>query len=203
MTTISSHITRCFLAGIVALLPIGGAVLMIAYLESSVAGSWLARQPFYFPGAGLLLAAAIIYAVGLVVTTVFGRWLWFRLDQLLDRLPVLGRLYQTLKQILGVAEGKDAIFQQVVLVPARDTDAMEIGLVTHETVDAAGKKQRVVFVPSAPTPTSGRLLIVEESLLVPLNIPASEALKALVSLGKVSWPSGGSKSNSDQDGRAI
>ena len=188
MNSISSHLTRCFLAGIVALLPIGGTILTIAYLESSVAGSWLARQPFYFPGAGILLAAGIIYAVGLIATTVLGRWAWSRLDQLLDRLPVLGRLYQTLKQILGVAEGKDAIFQQVVLVPARDTDAMEIGLVTHETIDSSGKKQRVVFVPSAPTPTSGRLLIVEESHLVPLNISPGEALKALVSLGKLSLP---------------
>lgn len=188
MNSISSHLTRCFLAGTVALLPIGGTILTIAYLESSVAGSWLARQPFYFPGAGILLAAIIIYAVGLIATTVLGRWAWSRLDQLLDRLPVLGRLYQTLKQILGVAEGKDAIFQQVVLVPARDTNAMEIGLVTHETVDAAGKKQRVVFVPSAPTPTSGRLLIVEESQLVPLNISPSDAFKALVSLGKLSLP---------------
>lgn len=191
MSTISGHLTRCFLAGIVALLPIGGTILTVAYLESSVAGSWLARQPFYFPGAGILLAAAIIYVVGLIATTVLGRWAWTRVDQLLDRLPVLGRLYQTLKQILGVAEGKDAIFQQVVLVPSRDTGAMEIGLVTHETVDAAGKKQRVVFVPSAPTPTSGRLLIVDEALLVPLNIPAGEALKALVSLGKVALPNVG------------
>jgi uncharacterized membrane protein len=188
MTTLSSHLTRCFLAGIVALLPIGGTILMIAYLESSVAGSWLARQPYYFPGAGLLLMAVVIYAVGLIATTVLGRWAWSSVDRLLDRLPVLGRLYQTLKQIVGVSEGKDAIFQQVVLVPARDTDAMEIGLVTHETVDSAGKKQRVVFVPSAPTPTSGRLLIVDETLLVPLNISASEALKALVSLGKISLP---------------
>jgi uncharacterized membrane protein len=188
MTTLSSHLTRCFLAGIVALLPIGGTILLIAYLESSVAGSWLARQPYYFPGAGLLLAAVAIYGVGLIATTVLGRWAWSMVDRLLDRLPVLGRLYQTLKQILGVSEGKDAIFQQVVLVPSRDTNAMEIGLVTHETVDASDKKQRVVFVPSAPTPTTGRLLIVDETLLVPLNIPASEALKALVSLGKVSLP---------------
>lgn len=188
MNSLTGHLTRCFIAGIVALLPIGGTILTIAYLESTVAGSWLAKQPFYFPGAGLLLAAALIYAVGLVVTTVLGQWMWTRLDRLLDRLPILGRLYQTLKQLLGVAEGEDAIFRQVVLVPARDTAAVEIGLVTHETVDAAGKKQRVVFVPSAPTPTTGRLLIVDESLLVPLDISASDAMKALVSLGKTSLP---------------
>ena len=202
MNSLTSHLTRCFLAGIVALLPIGGTILTIAYLESTVAGSWLAKQPLYFPGAGLLLAAVLIYAVGLIVTTVLGQWIWTRFDQLLDRLPVLGRLYQTLKQLLGVAEGEDAIFRQVVLVPARDTDAAEIGLVTHETVDATGKKQRVVFVPSAPTPTTGRLLIVDESLLVPLNISASDAMKALVSLGKVSLPESAAK-HTDQDGRAI
>lgn len=188
MNSITGHLTRCFLAGIVALLPVGGTILTVAYLESTLAGSWLVKQPFYFPGLGLLLAIVVIYAVGLVATTVLGSWLWTRLDHLLDRLPLLGRLYQTLKQLLGVAEGEDAIFRQVVLVPSRDTAAAELGLVTHETIDAVGKVHRAVFVPSAPTPTTGRLLIVEESLLVPLDISASEAMKALVSLGKVSLP---------------
>ena len=188
MNSLTGHLTRCFVAGIVALLPIGGTVLGIVYLESTLSESWLAKQSFYFPGAGMLLAAVFIYAVGLIVTTVLGQWLWTRADRLLDRLPIAGRLYQTLKQILGVAEGEDAIFRQVVLVPARDTDALELGLVTHEKFDDDGKKQCVVFVPGAPTPTSGRLLLFDEKLLVPLNISTSEALQTLVSLGKVSLP---------------
>ncbi|MSR58002.1 MAG: hypothetical protein EXS05_10040, partial [Planctomycetaceae bacterium] len=56
VTPLGQHlgVTRCLLAGLVALLPIGGFVLTVVYLERSIAESWLARQPFYFPGLGLI-----------------------------------------------------------------------------------------------------------------------------------------------------
>jgi uncharacterized membrane protein len=90
MQYISRHLTRCFLAGIVALLPIGAFVLTVAYLEAMIAGSWLARQPYYFPGLGLLATAGVIYLIGLTVSTFLGRWLWKRVDVLFDSLPALG-----------------------------------------------------------------------------------------------------------------
>src|SRR6185295_15474767 len=122
MKFLSQHITRCSLAGIVALLPIGGFVITVVYLEASIAGSWLAKQPYYFPGLGLLATAAAIYLIGLTVSTFLGQWLWKRVDLLFDSLPALGRLYQTLKQIIGYGEGKDAIFQRVVLIRGREPD---------------------------------------------------------------------------------
>ena len=41
MQAIRSHLSRCIVAGIVALLPIGGTVLSVLYLESMIADSWL------------------------------------------------------------------------------------------------------------------------------------------------------------------
>src|SRR5262245_21878357 len=99
MSYLTRHISRCFLAGLVALLPIGGFILTVVYLESAISESWLARQPWYVPGFGLLATAAGIYAIGLTVSTFIGRWAWNKLDFVLDSLPMLGRLYQTLKQI--------------------------------------------------------------------------------------------------------
>lgn len=181
---IGRHLSRCFLAGVVALLPIGGTVLTVAYLESEISGSWLAKQPFYFPGLGLLAAVVIIYAIGLTVSTFIGRWLWRRFDLLLDRLPALGRFYQTLKQIVGYGEGKDAIFQRVVLVPNGECEGAELGLVTSETVDAVGAHQLVVFVPGSPNPTSGRLVVIDPKLVRPINVSVGDAMKSLISVGK-------------------
>src|SRR5882724_9528795 len=133
MQFLSKHISKCFLAGIVAMLPIAGFVFTVVYLEATIAGSWLARQPYYFPGLGLLATAAAIYLIGLTVSTFLGRWLWKRVDMLFDSLPALGRLYQTLKQIIGYGEGKDAIFHRVVLIRGAEPDGSELGLVTNET----------------------------------------------------------------------
>jgi len=190
MKTLWNHLARCFLAGIVALLPIGGAVLAVGWVEASIAESGLTRLPFYFPGFGILAAAALIYLIGLAVSTFVGRWIWNRADRLLDRLPGLGRLYQTVKQVLGYGEGKDAVFLGVVLVPSRDLQGEEIGLITNEIADAQGRRKLVVFVPGAPSPTAGRMLIVDEDRVRRVALPVSDALKALLSVGKVALPAG-------------
>lgn len=176
------HFTQCLIAGIVALLPISGLVLSLAYLESSIAASWLAKQPFYFPGCGILLGAAGVYLIGLTVSTFVGRWVWNLFDRLFDRLPVLGRLYQTLKQILGYGEGKDALFHEVVMIPGQHGE--ELGLVTNRATDANGQSKLIVFVPMAPNALNGRLVVVDPTAARPTSLSVNDAMKALVSLGK-------------------
>ncbi len=184
MQFISRHVSKCFLAGVVALLPIGGFVLTVVYLESLIASSWLAKQTFYFPGLGLLATALAIYLIGLTVSTFLGRWLWSRVDFLFDSLPALGRLYQTLKQIIGYGEGKDAIFQRVVLIRGAEPDGAELGLVTNDTSDGTAVRKLIVFVPGAPNPTVGRLVVIDADRTTPLPITVNDALKTLLLVGK-------------------
>ena len=186
MQAVTSHVSRCFIAGIVALLPIGGTVLAVGYMETTIADSGLKNQPFYFPGLGLIVVAAIIYLIGLLVSTFVGRWVWGNVDKLLDRLPAIGSLYQTLKQILGYGEGEEAIFQRVVLVPSLDRNAAEMGLVTNTIADKDGAQKLVVFVPGSPNPAQGRMLVMAEEQTSPVDLPVSEALKAVLSIGKTS-----------------
>ncbi len=186
MHPLTRHLSRCFLAGVVAILPATGLLLTLAYLESTIAGSWLAQQPFYIPGLGLMLAVLGIYLIGLAVSTFLGRWLWGHFDALVDRLPLLGQLYQTCKQILGYGHGKGAIFQRVVLVADNDSTGEEIGLVTGEISGASGQRKLTVFIPGAPNPTNGRLVILDAGATRPLDLPVSDALKTIVSLGKTS-----------------
>lgn len=184
MKKVQHHITQCLIAGIVAMLPIGGLIITVGYMESAISGSGLSKLPFYFPGFGLITAALLIYLVGLGVTTFLGKWIWSRIDGVLDKLPALGRLYQTLKQILGYGEGKDAIFHEVVLIPSKDFDSQEIGLVTNKISDEDGKPKLLIFVPGVPNPTSGRLIVMDRDSVKPLNMPVNETLKALISMGK-------------------
>ena len=184
MNKIAGHLYRCFLAGLVALLPIGGTIFAIVYMETTISSSWLAGQPFYFPGCGLLAVAVSIYIIGLAVSTFLGKFIWKRVDSLIDRLPALGSLYQTLKQILGYGKGDKAIFHYVVLVESPDGRGDEIGLVTNELKDGAGNDKLVVFIPGVPTPTSGRLIIVAADRVRRLDISVTDALKSLISVGK-------------------
>lgn len=178
------HITRCLIAGIVALLPMGGALLSIVWLEGALTSSWRNEVDWYVPGLGLLLALLAIYAIGLFVTTFVGRWIWRWIDRLLERLPMLGTLYQSLKEVLGYDSGRERFFRGTVAVPA--DEGYEIGFITGEATGPDGKLHTLVFVPSAPNPTNGKLLLVEPARLQKLDVRTADALRALVSMGKTS-----------------
>ena len=188
MSSFVRHVSRTLVAGVVALLPIGGTVLLIVFFEGQIAASWKSVEPlapYYFPGLGLVAAVLAVYIVGLVVSTWLGRWLWRLVDKMLDRLPMLGGLYRSLKQILGYGEGKGALFERVVYVKSREHDAEEIALVTRETNDADGNPRLVLFVPGSPNPATGRLLLAAPQLTRDAGIPVHEALKRLVAIGKL------------------
>jgi uncharacterized membrane protein len=176
------HATRCIVAGIVALLPMGGAMFTIVWLEGAIAGGGLKTWQYYFPGLGLVLALLAVYLVGLFVTTFVGRWLWRHADRLLERLPLLGSLYQSTKEVLGYDSAKERFFQGVVAV-AND-DGFELGLLTGETAGPGGGTFALVFVPGSPNPTNGKLMLVEPQRLRRLDVKVSAALRGLVSMGK-------------------
>ena len=184
MRSLVKHVTKCLLAGIVALLPIGGLVLTVGYLESMISSAGLTVLPFYFPGLGLLAAFVALYLIGLTLTTFVGKWIWTRLDRLIDRLPALGKLYVSLKQILGYGEGRDAVFRETVLVPAQGGRGEELGLVTNRIDLPDGSHKLVVFIPGSPNPTGGRLLITSPDDVKHTGMPVNTALKVLVAVGK-------------------
>lgn len=183
MKALSKHISRCIVAGIVALLPIAGALLTIYYIETQIAGPWLKEQGFYFFGCGILIASIIIYLIGLAISTFVGKFIWTRFDAMLNGLPLVGKLYQTLKQILGYGEGPDAVFQRVVLVASRDVRGRELGLVTAEARDISGNELVTVFLPGSPNPTTGRIVMVAASDLQSVDMTVNDALMSLVSVG--------------------
>ena len=183
MKFLQNHIWRCFVAGVVALLPIAGMVITVVYFEKTVAAFFLEKQGFYFFGLGILIALGAIYLVGLFFSNVIGQWIWNAFDRVIDKMPILGNLYQTLKQILGYGEGEDAMFERVVFVQTRDFDGEEIGLVTHDEADNDSGDTLAVFIPFSPSPMNGRLVFVDRNKVRECEMSVNDALKSLVSLG--------------------
>lgn len=184
MKNLKSHFTKNILAGLVAILPIGGLIFTISYFESVISKSGLPQFSFYFPGLGIILAVGLIYLIGLVLTTFAGKWLWSFFDKLLKRLPILGELYISLKQILGYGDGEDAVFQHTVLVPAPGGSGMEYGLVTNRRPLPDGAEELTVFIPGSPNPTTGRLLMIAADKVQFTEIPVNDAFRMLVAVGK-------------------
>ncbi|MEQ1631083.1 MAG: DUF502 domain-containing protein [Planctomycetota bacterium] len=181
MRSPTQHITRCVVAGIVAMLPLGGAALTFTWLESALSSGGLRNQSFYFPGLGLLLAIACVYLVGLFVTTFLGRWLLRVLDRTAESLPLIGTMYQSFKEVLGYDTTRERFFSGVVLVAGDGGD--QLGLVTGTGV-IDGVERTIVYVPGTPNPASGRLVFVPTAELRRLDVRVASSLRTLVAMGK-------------------
>jgi uncharacterized membrane protein len=74
----------------------------------------------------------------------------------------------------------------VVLVEFPKQGMRAIGFVTSESRMESGEKLLNVFIPTSPNPTSGYLEIVRECDVIRTSISVDDALKMVLSGGKVS-----------------
>jgi len=190
---IARKIRRQFVAGILVILPIGAAVLILVWLFFTidnflqpVAKSLLGHT---VPGLGVAITVVLVYLTGVVATSVVGRRLVRYGESLLARVPVFRYLYTGIKQIMeSFATPREAGFLQVVLVEFPKKDMRVIGFLTSESYVESGEKLLTVFIPTSPNPTSGYLEIVREQDVIRTNISVDDALKMVLSVGKVSLP---------------
>lgn len=180
-----------FITGIVIVVPIGAAILILRWLFFAidnilqpVAQSLLG---YTIPGLGLGITLVLIYLAGVIATNVIGRRLIGYGESLLARVPLFRYLYTGIKQILqSFATPREGGFLQVVLVEFPKKGMRAIGFVTNESRVESGEKLLSVFIPTSPNPTSGFLEIVRENDIIKTNISIDDALKMVLSVGKVS-----------------
>ena len=83
-------------------------------------------------------------------------------------------------------EGRSS-FQKVVLFEFPRPGVHALGLVTNEDpgklVDAIGEECVLVYVPTAPNPLSGYMLVVPKRSVTSVDIPVEDALAMVVSSG--------------------
>lgn len=180
-----------FGAGILVVVPIIIAILILVWLfnyidniAQPVAQSLLGRT---IPGLGFGIMVLLIYLTGLVATSLIGKRLIRYAESLLARVPMFRYIYTGIKQIMeAFATPREGGFLQVVLVEFPKQGMRAIGFVTSESQVESGEKLLNVFIPTSPNPTSGYLEIVRESDVIRTNISVDDALKMVLSGGKVS-----------------
>ena len=190
MSPLQKHLRNAFLAGIFAAIPVGATIFLVWYVESVTRAPLQKLFRLNIPFIGIPIAIAVIYLLGLLVTSLVGRWILRLLDRLLSRLPLLKDLYTAWKQISVTRGGTEGMYARVVLVPA-EGDAMQVAFTSGECVP--GDPQRCcVFVPNTPNPVTGRLLFVRRERIQTTSMTAEEAFKFLISTANYIPPEVGS-----------
>jgi len=180
-----------FIAGLLLIVPIAAAVLILRWLFLYIDGI---LQPiaksllgYTVPGLGFAITVALIFVTGIIATSVIGKRLVGFVESLLERVPLFRFLYTSIKQIMvSFTIPSETRFLQVVLVEFPKEGMRVIGFVTSESSTASGEKVLTVFIPTSPNPTSGYLEIVNERDVIRTNISIDDALKMVLSAGKVS-----------------
>ena len=181
-----------FLAGILITVPIGLTIWILAWIFTGI-DDFLQRiviEPAFgheITGVGFAITIVIIYLAGVIASNVFGRRLIRYGESLLGRVPVARYFYTGIRQILNsFSEPGRTGFMQVVLIEFPRKGTRTIGFITNEESDASGRKLLNVFIPTAPNPTSGFLQIIEEGEVIRTDMSVDDALKMVVSGGRIS-----------------
>src|SRR5262245_48163907 len=126
MTWLATHLRNKLLAGILAAGPIVALVLGALWIEEHTR---ILTQPlgFHFPGLGFLIALVAVYVLGVIATSLLGRFLIGLADRTLSRVPGLNMLYRVWKEVLVVPPDKAGMFDKVLLVPNPDGPGVQLG----------------------------------------------------------------------------
>lgn len=180
-----------FGTGILIVVPIGVTILIFVWifvvldniLQPVIRSIWGRTVP----GVGFGVTIVIIYLAGVIASNIVGRRVIHYGESLLAKVPAARQLYAGIKQILeGFSKPGKTGFMQVVLVEFPKEGMRAIGFITNESYGKSGERLLNVFIPTSPNPTSGFLEIVTEDKVIRTNISVDDALKMVVSAGRVS-----------------
>jgi uncharacterized membrane protein len=220
VSTWLQRIGRCFLAGLLAILPVVLTLAVVAwvagFLERFVGpdtpfGAVLAFVGLKFGSDGL-----IAYALGWVVVLVtvfllgllvqFGAQRLFQrvLDAVLLRIPLISSIYETSKQVVDMFDRKkDSDLKGMSVVFCSFGSGGGPGVLalmpSSERFHIDGRDYFVVIIPTAPVPFGGGLLFMPVELVRPSSMSVDGLMSIYVSMGVTTGqflPSGDPKKSS-------
>ncbi len=193
-----------FFSGLLAILPLGLTFYILLLLYQLV-GGWLGSGGFLGslirevvgrslpePAIGalsLLILLLIILIVGALTRIYVGRVLYHYFERVILAIPVLRKVYATIKQLTDAIFNRDmSAFKRVVLVEYPSKGLYMVGFVTNNSVpgiqEIVGDKLISVFIMSPPNPVTGVWLIVPERDVVYLDhITIEEGFRMVLSMG--------------------
>ena len=177
--------------GLIIIIPLAVTLWILIWFFNLIDGilgsflEWVFGRPI--PGLGFVIMVALVILIGFLGVKIGQRKLFDFLESNIIRVPVIGTIYGATRQILNSFTSKNTDkFLEVVFMEFPRQGIHTIGLVTNEVKDKNGKKVLNVFIPTAPNPTSGFLQIVPESEVIKTTISIDEAMRLIISAGKVS-----------------
>ena len=163
---------------------------------------------WYWSLLALLVAVGIVTAIGLLTRYYIGKRMIAWADTVMLRVPVLNKIYGTIKQVdEAFKSGKKSSFKTVVLVEYPREGIYSVGFITSEQADEVERKPArnacCVFIPTTPIPTGGFLILVPEEKVIKLDMSVADGFKYIISLGALSQEYTPAEKSSSSSSRLV
>jgi len=192
MGSVFKHLKTHIFRGFLAIIPVGLSYLVIRFfylaIDTRVTGIIEKFLGFRIPGLGILLVLIFLYLLGLATSHWLGRKAFSLIDRVTARIPLIKTIYTLGKQLAEALStpGKQA-FKRAVMIEHFRPGLWSVGFVTGVVVDKGKPEEKMVkvFIPTAPNPTTGFVVMVRESQLRDLSWTVPEAMNSIISGGIV------------------
>lgn len=178
-----------FIAGFFVTVPIvlTGYVLWIFYREVDGLLSPIYEQVLgrHVAGLGFLTAVMIIFLVGLIATNVVGRRVLQWGEGLLRRVPIFGRVYPAVKDLIeAFSPHRRSGFREFVIVEHPHEGLYTYGFRTGE-VRVEGTKPETLVTVYVPTNHLylGDIVLVPRAAIIPTGLTIEEGIRIILSGG--------------------
>lgn len=189
-----SRLRRYLVTGLIVVAPLGVTAWVLRWLFlrlDSILGRYVSTvgvEPF--PGMGLFVLVVLLIFVGWMLRWALGRKLVGWWNSVLSRLPLTRTIYNASSQIVQtVLARKERLFQRCALIEYPSPGSFSLAFVTARSPDEIearmGTRAITVFLPTAPNPASGFLLMLPAERVHVLEMSVEEGLKLVLSIGAV------------------
>jgi len=165
---------------------------LLVYAYPQLVPALVSRYVNYaVPVMAVLMTLCLLYALGLMTASVFGRRLLDVIDVTMGKVPFVKTVYNATKQIMVTLGGGASMdnFKRVVLVEFPRPGMKCIGFLTAVIKDIdTGRDMATVFISTTPNPTTGYMEIVPLEEVSETGWTVEEAVKLLMSGGILSPP---------------
>jgi uncharacterized membrane protein len=166
--------------------------ILLFFLPSAITHENDGNGPIHWYWSLLALTVALIgiTCIGMLARYYIGKRLIDFADNLMLRVPVLNKIYGTIKQLdQAFTSGKKSSFKTVVLVEYPREGIYSVGFLTSEqaveVLEKTNKKCVCVFIPTTPLPTGGFLIVVPEDKVIKLDMSVADGFKYIISIGAI------------------
>lgn len=138
----------------------------------------------------LIVFLSLLYFLGRLFTGGIGRWFLATFDATILRIPIVNKVYGSVKQITDFAfDDRQIEFNRVVAIQYPREGIWSLGFVTGNSMrgiyEASGEPMLSVLMPTSPMPMTGFTVTIRRSEAIDLDITIDEAIQFIVSCGVV------------------